>query len=393
MRHLTKFYSSWKNNLRKELEHLYNSKFKENEKNKKTKEIIENYIITNKKNRFIDIKPIIYLYETYYDSYYEKIKFKICDIKINFNFYKDIEKLKLRDEIKFKMTLKSYISNIKNMEEIFGENEKKIITSIEFESTLKKYYEIKKKFTDFFNKKINKNNRKHDAIITLELNGNYSEIACEFNEYHHKREYDKYREDMTKLIADDLLCCKEYNSKNILYFMKKLNEIIFYQICLLSDNHILVAKFLLNNECEQNNVNYEKISLMVDCLEKKKFNFDEIKFLYQIDSLEQENFKNLLLKNNILTKKNDKIKVKYEKDDDGIYYLTFDEFKKFSRIIIKKEISPCSNEILDIWQNGICALMEASKKVISYGKKNKINTPEAIFNCSFEFIEPLIKSQ
>jgi len=361
-----------------------------NKKNEKL--ILFEWIKKNGKKRLNDVEPISHYFNKYYKNYIVEKKIKICDYTLKYNYFKNLKNIYMRDEIKFKLVLSSLFDlNKKFFEDI------KVKIRYEFEG-ISEYYknsvislcsflcEIYKTCDKNYNKKMNLNDGKyryHDCLIKIYTDCNETmEIACEFNEKSHTREYDNYRKKSMKLPLIKIEPCQKYDEETINIYIKKLIDDIILESAHLNADKTLYAKYLLSNRSK---ILYDDISLLINCIDANKFIFDDIINLCKIPVRNQNKLKDFLLENNILKQKN-KGKIYYSKDEDDNYFLDKNNFYDFLLIGYKRKINTNFYDLLKIYNNGTQALIDASDKINYIINENRIKLENVII-----FIEEILE--
>ena len=384
---MNKFYVSWNSALVQQFE--AENKLDET----KTKEIIVDYIKKNKKNRFIDIKPIFYVYENFYKNNMIVRNIKICNIEFVFSVFANTEDFELRDEIKFKLMLESlYMFNISKFK-----NEFDVDIAFEYE----KYSDVYKKCKDEYIKRIKKiednivlrsSYRVHDCVITIANDSDKYQLACEYNEDHHTDEYDDNREKTMKIPLLSFHVKKNGDDNNT--YIKRLLVDIIQKCCTICDNNVFLAKMLIleNTEDNETEIEYEMLSELLDCIKREKFPLNMINYIFRfsVGNSSQSEFRKYLVNQDILNKKNeyDNKKVSYEIDSKNTYYLDSTQFRKFMTLI-DKNICRNYTDILNLYLTGQKALLQATDEILKMEKNNKIDIDNYVGFMNEITIKPL----
>lgn len=344
-------------------------------------DLLENYLIENQNNRYVDILPIKYFYENYYSHLIDTNELTIVDYTFKYNKYYPIQDIELRSETRFKLTLFSLFQNNQSLiAELF-----QVKLTCEFEKYSDVYKEVKDTFikliNENFNVKIQYNTkyRVHDCLFTMANNDGKYQIACEFNENSHEESYDSNRKVSLKIPLTSLFVRKQgdYEQSMDEYIKIICLEIIYKGCALSSDKKILAKLFIFETvSIDKYNEMANKLTTLLNCLDKDKFMFIDLDALFGFECSDQEELLEILRDNDIINKEdeNDDEKISFYIDDDGLYYLDQDAFDKLILLLMGTDICKNHKQVNEIYIKSLKALMNASDRMNKKEKESKIDT-------------------
>jgi len=367
------YYISWDVKLKISIKELYDT---ETATDKNIYNLLVKYIKDNNKNRFVDIEPIIYLYNKYHSNLVKEYSIKICDETYKFKTFGPIDTIQIRDEIRFKMCLKTLYSSVKRI--IKDKFNIRII--YEFE----KHSDVYKSCKDYFvanlesitQKEVsyNKKYRIHDCLFTLTNGNDKFQIACEYNERSHSNEYDDNRKVSLKIPLVSLFVRKQGETQqNISQYIKQIINDIVYKCCALSDDNTYVAKLLMWNQLDEEQ--FELMTTLLNCIHDDYFDFLTLNTLFSLDQCDQEEIKQLLIEKGIMNTDNeeDDNKTTSYITEEGDYYFDNIQFEKFI-LLMNTDLSCNYTNILSIYVKGQKALLQATKMLLEKEKTTKVDT-------------------
>lgn len=369
------FYDEWNDELKNKIKIL------EEENNLIDDSVYTNLIeyIKTHNNRFIDIKPIKYFYATYYPENIVKKQFKICDLTFEYLNYYSIPDIDVRDEIKYKLILESLYNLNKNI------IEKKFNVKLVFE--LEGVSDIYRECRDNFINDINEDNqyiisnckkyRQHDVLLSIIDNSNNKyQIGCEFNETHHTKEYDSNRKITSKIPLMKLFIRKQETKETMIQHIKNIMRDIIFKCCAINNDKTFIAKLLMTEKLSDENyeMEYDMISLLLNCFKNDCFKFSELYELFQFRVSEQDEIKEFLIENNILNNddSDDPNLATYQIDDDGEYFFDEEQFAILMSLITD-DISDNYKKILRTFLRSQKALLEAADLLLEKERSNRID--------------------